>query len=54
MYIIISGIMHSDDGKLIFKMIGTPDEFPKNDEMMKDFLVDFLYEFASTGYHELL
>lgn len=43
--------MHSDDGKLAFRMIATPEVFPKKDERMKDFMIDFLYEFAASGYH---
>lgn len=44
------GVQHSDDGKLLFKIMGTPDPLPKTDEKAKNVLTDFIYVYATTGY----
>lgn len=43
------GIAHSDDQKLLLKMMGTPDVFPENDEKMKDLLLDMVSSYATKG-----
>lgn len=44
------GIAHSDDQKLWLKMFGTPDVFPKTDEVIKDLLLDMVYSYATKGF----
>lgn len=43
------GVLHSDDGKILFRIFGTPEELPGNDERAKDLLTEFIYNYASRG-----
>lgn len=43
------GAQHSDDGKILFRILGTPDVLPKGDEKAKNLLIDFVYDYATTG-----
>lgn len=47
--VVLSGVQHSDDGKLMFRIVGTPEKLHEEDERAKDLLIDFIYDFASTG-----
>lgn len=43
------GVSHGDDGKLMWKFIISSAELSSTDEMMKDYLVDFLVTYAISG-----
>ncbi|KAF5289708.1 hypothetical protein FQR65_LT11762 [Abscondita terminalis] len=45
----IKGSAHSDDGRLLFKIIGNPNVLPDDDQKMKDELTEFIYCFATKG-----
>lgn len=46
---LFSGVQHSDDGKLLFRIMGTPETLPKKDEKAKELLINFVYDYATTG-----
>lgn len=45
----ISGAVHGDDARLVFKMFMTPSVLKKQDEAMMIFFLDFLVGFAKSG-----
>ncbi|KAB0798687.1 hypothetical protein PPYR_09680 [Photinus pyralis] len=45
----VSGVAHSDDGRLFVHILGNPLVFEESDEKMKNLFMDFIYEFATTG-----
>lgn len=46
----ISGVVHGDDARLMFKVIMTPAILSTNDEKMMEYMVDFVTAFARTGW----
>lgn len=47
---VISGVVHGDDTRLMFKVIMTPAILSTNDEKMMEYMVDFVTAFARTGW----
>lgn len=45
----VSGVAHADDGRLLVHILGNPLVLEESDERMKNLLIDFIYDFTTSG-----